>query len=96
MRKDKEKIVDEVWTEARIREFLDVLPPEGTDPDFHMLLKAYQQMRAEDFATFLGMFKEAGRDINARGPEGETVLSIVERHRYGGEFVEALREAGAG
>jgi hypothetical protein len=49
-RKDKQKIVDEVWTEERIRSFLDLQPPAGMDADFHRLQRAYQSMRAEDFA----------------------------------------------
>ena len=64
MKKDKETVLDEVWTESRVREFLDSEPKAGTNRDFHALLKAYQSMRAEDFELFIGMFLEAGRDLN--------------------------------
>ena len=40
MRKDKEKIVDEVWTEEHVKSFLNVKPHDGSAEDFHMLLKA--------------------------------------------------------
>ena len=53
MRKDKEKVVDEVWTEEHVKSFLNVKPHDGSDEDFHMLLKAYQSMRASDFELFV-------------------------------------------
>lgn len=95
MRKDKEKVLDEVWTEDRVREFLDVQPPKGVNADFHMLLKAYQSMRADDFEIFIGMFLEKGHDINAANDEERTVLSYASEHRNSGEFVEILKNNGA-
>ncbi len=95
MKKDKPKVIDEVWTEDRVREFLTLQPPPGVAEDFHMLLRAYQSMRVEDFHKFLGFFLEQGRDLQSRAPEGHTVLEIVLRHRRSGAFAEALRQAGA-
>jgi hypothetical protein len=95
LKKDKEKVIDEVWTDGRIREFLDQLPPAGVNTDFHMLWKAYQGMRADNFATFLAFFAAQQRDINATSPEGETVLVIAQQHAKSGEFVTLLKEAGA-
>lgn len=95
MAKDKEKVVDEVWNEARVRQFLDVMPADQVDPDFHRLLKAYQQMRAEDFAVFVEMFTQEGHNINACDPKGRTVLSYVDEHRNSGEFAETLRKHSA-
>ena len=95
LKKDKVKIVDEVWTEDRVKEFLDVKPAEDVEADFHMLLKAYQSMRADDFADFIGFFLKEGRSLNAKGPQGQTVLSIVAQHRNSAEFIEALKENGA-
>jgi ankyrin repeat protein len=95
MAKDKEKVIDEVWTEARIREFLDVNPAAGIDADFHRLQKAYQAMRADNFADFVKLFVEAGHDINARDPQGRTVLSYALEHRHSAEFVEVLKQHGA-
>lgn len=95
MAKDKEVVVDEVWTEARVREFLDVKPAEQVEADFHKLLKAYQQMRADDFEKFVGFFLEAGGNINARDPHGRTVLSYVSEHHKSIEYVEILRRNGA-
>lgn len=95
MRKDKEKVLDEVWTVDRVRGFLNVKSFDGTSEDFHMLLKAYQSMRASDFGKFLEFFTADGRDVNATDPAGQTVLSIVEEHRRGGEYAQLLRAAGA-
>jgi hypothetical protein len=92
-RKDKKKVVDEVWTEERVRSFLDLLPPEGVDADFHRLLRAYQSMRVEDFADFVAMFVAAGGRLDARGPQQQTLLEEVARHRHGAAFAEVLRAA---
>lgn len=95
MKKDKEKVLDEVWTEDRVREFLHVQPKPGTNPDFHKLLKAYQSMRADDFELFVDMFLEAGGDINATDKRGRSVLSYAREHRHSSEFVAALEKRGA-
>lgn len=95
MRKDKDKVLDEVWDDARVRSFLSVRSHSGDSHDFHCLLRAYQSMREEDFRRFLVFFTEAGRDVNATSATGETVLSIVRTHRLSGGFADALVEFGA-
>ena len=95
MAKEKEVVVDEVWTEARVREFLDVKPAEDIEADFHMLQKAYQQMRADNFEQFVAMFLQEGRNINARNPQGRTLLSYVREHAKSAEYVEILQRNGA-
>lgn len=95
MKKDKEKVLDEVWTEERVRSFLSITSHDDVAEDFHMLLKAYQSMRASDFAKFVAMFSADGRDVNCANPGAETVLSIVSRHRNSGDYADILRAAGA-
>lgn len=95
MRKDKEKVLDEVWTPEHVRSFLSFRPQDGTNEDFFILLKAYQSMRADDFALFLGFFREENRDVNAKGKEGRSVLEIVNTHRHGTEYARVLQAAGA-
>ncbi len=95
MKKDKQKVLDEVWTEDRVRSFLDSKSYDGTDENFHMLLKAYQSMRASDFELFVGFFVEQGRDLNAADKSGRTVLQVVSGHRHGGAYADILRAAGA-
>ncbi|MFK8047766.1 MAG: PA4642 family protein [Halioglobus sp.] len=95
MKKDKEKVVDEVWTEDHVKSFLSVRPFDNTDEDFHMLLKAYQSMRASDFALFVGFFLAEDRNINATGKDGNSVLEIISEHRLGTEYADILRANGA-
>jgi len=95
MKKDKVKVIDDVWTEDHVRSFLTVRPHDNSDEDFHMLLKAYQSMRASDFELFIGFFGNEKRNINATGIDGRDVLSIVREHRHGGEYADILVAAGA-
>ena len=96
MRKDKEKVLDEVWTEDHVKSFLNVRSHDGTTEDFHMLLKAYQSMRTSDFELFVGFFCNDDRDLNAIGKDGRTVLQIISTHRHGVEYADILKAAGAG
>ena len=94
MRPDKQKVVDEVWDDARIRGFLDKSPlGEGVDPDFSALLYAYRSMRPEDFKVFIGHFQRAGRDLDARGEFGETLAELIADHRHAGPFRRILEHA---
>ena len=89
-RKDKKKVVDEVWTPERVRSFLTLEPPAGVDADFHRLRRAYQSMRVEDFEDFIDMFVEAGGNLSALGPEGRTLLEELRTHTHGEPFAEAM------
>jgi hypothetical protein len=95
LRKDKEKVLGEVFDEARIITFFDYPAPAGVNADFHLLEKAYRGMRGENFSTFVKLFLEAGKDINAVGPEGKTFLQTVKAHRNGEEYALALEAAGS-
>lgn len=96
MRKDKKTVIDEVWTEDHVKSFLQVKSHDGSAEDFHMLLKAYQSMRVEDFELFVAFFCEDGRDVNVTGKDGRTVLEIISTHRLGVEYADILKAAGAG
>jgi hypothetical protein len=52
-------------------------------------------MRAEDFELFVGFFTAEGRDVNATGRDGRSVLDIVKTHRHGVEYADILTAAGA-
>ncbi|MEM1112017.1 MAG: PA4642 family protein [Pseudomonadota bacterium] len=93
MKKDKQKVLDEVWTEDHVRSFLKVRSHDGTDDDFHMLLKAYQSMRASDFELFVGFFREEGRNVSATGPDGRSVLDIIKEHRLGADYAAILQQS---
>ena len=70
LKKDKGKVLGEVFDDERVRSFLDYQAPAGVSNDFHALEKAYRGMNIDNFVTFLGVFKEAGRDLNATNPDG--------------------------
>lgn len=67
---------------------------DGENPDFSILLYAYRSMRVDDFQRFLPRFTAAGRDINARGRDGQTLREILAGHRKGAPFMEVLDRAG--
>lgn len=95
-RPDKEKVIDEVWTDTRIKEFLHSSTPSQAgqpflgDHDFYVLLKAYQAMRVEDFTKFLVYFKESGGDFDAINGREQTLKTFISTHRKAGPFIAAL------
>lgn len=95
VKKDKQKVLGEVFDDARIKSFFEYQAPAGVNADFHLLEKAYRGMLAESFGTFLTFFLEGGHDINAQNPDGKTILSIAREHRCGEEYVELLTAKGA-
>jgi hypothetical protein len=90
---DKPKVVDEVWDDARVRQFLRVEPPNGVDRDFHRLLMAYRGMRPDDFGRFLAFFVADGGALDARDPSGRRLHEVIAPHRHGGPFLERLEAA---
>ena len=95
LKKDKEKVLGEVFDDARVKSFLDYQAPTGISTDFHLLEKAYRGMNIANFVTFLNFFTEAGHDLNATNPEGQTLAEVANEHGHGMVYVEALNAAGA-
>ena len=92
LKKDKEKILDEVWTIDRVKDFLNIQPPEGVNADFHALSSAYTSMRLENFEEFLDFFAASKRDFSATNEAGETVATIISQHRKGAHYLEAIKK----
>jgi ankyrin repeat protein len=97
LKKDKEKVLGEVFDDARVKSFLDYQAPAGVSTDFHLLEKAYRGMNIDNFTTFLSFFTQAGHDLNATNPDGNTLAQIASHHghRHGSDYVIALKSAGA-
>ena len=95
LKKDKEKVLDEVWTEQRVKDFLNLQTLEGINADFHVLNMAYKNMRLENFEQFLGFFNDAKRDINETDEKGRSLLSIISSHKKAADYSAALKSAGA-
>ncbi|UTA48802.1 PA4642 family protein [Simiduia sp. 21SJ11W-1] len=95
LKKDKQKVLGQVFSDEQVRTFLDYQAPEGVDGDFHCLEKAYRGMVAENFATFVEFFLAEGRNLNATNPEGHTLLTLASQHRQSEDYAEILKKAGA-
>ena len=89
-KKDKVKVLDEVWTEERVRSFLDLSAPADVDADYHVLYNAYKNMRIENFEQFLGFYKEAGRNFNVADKTGKALIDLIKEHRKSAAYAEAL------
>lgn len=96
MRKDKQKVLDEVWDEQRVKSFLGKTVPSQSgqalpgDADFYVLRHAYQSMRPGDFDRFLGYFAAEGRDVRARDGKGRTLAEVIAAHANAQPFIELL------
>lgn len=86
---------DEVWSDERVKSFLNILPPDGTPADYHILLKAYRGMLPEHFERFVPFFIEAGRDLNTTLEDGSTFLDLLDKHRRAAPYRETLEAHGA-
>ncbi|SHF00339.1 hypothetical protein SAMN04487965_1142 [Microbulbifer donghaiensis] len=95
LKKDKQKVLGEVFDDQRIAGFLIGEAPEGVNRDYYLLERAYRSMKAESFATFVRLFQEQNLDLDSPGPEGKTLLARIEDHRQGAEYAEVLKAAGA-
>ncbi|MCY4094934.1 MAG: PA4642 family protein [Gammaproteobacteria bacterium] len=98
-RPDKQKVIDEVWTDGRVKEFLNTITPSQAgeefsgDHDFYVLLRAYHAMRLEDFEKFLEYFREEGGDLQATNGRDQTVRTFISTHRKAGPFIAAIDAA---
>jgi len=95
LKKDKRKVIGEVFDDDRIRTFLQFQAPAGVNRDYHLLEKAYRGMKAENFATFVTFFREAGHDINARNSRGKNMLEEMRTHRLAEDYIEIMEKNGA-
>lgn len=95
LKKDKKKVIGEDFDEARIKSFLEYQPYGERSPSYHLLEKAYRGMKADNFATFVSLFVEAGYDLNATNAAGNTFLQEISQHRHADDYIAALKSAGA-
>ncbi|GAB2878711.1 PA4642 family protein [Microbulbifer echini] len=95
LKKDKQKVLGEVFDKERIASFLEGEAPKNINRDFHLLERAYRSMKAESFATFVQLFLAEGLDLDSAGPDGQTLLTRIGEHRQSSEYIEILKAAGA-
>ena len=89
------KTLDEDWSDERVKTFLALTSLDGINPDYHVLIKAYQYMVAPDFARFVEFFIAEQRDINAKDDNGKTILDFVSQHGSSVAYADSLKAAGA-
>jgi len=89
------KVEGEEWSDERIKSFLALVPRDETNPDYHALKEAYQYMTPEFFARFVPFFIEAGKDINAKNPDGESLLQRISTFNKSAEYQQVLKQNGA-
>ncbi len=95
LKKDKQKVLGEVFDDERVRGFLQVEGNGEIDADYLALERAYRGMKADNFSTFVQFFSEDGRNINAKNPQGKTLLQVISDHRLSTDYIKALEAAGA-
>lgn len=93
MRKDKKQVIGEEMSDDAIKLFLDFEPADGTPPSLHKLVKAYRGLRIDDFERFLGFFREAGLDLNARDAQGQDFIALIRDQRQAEPYIEAVQAA---
>jgi len=84
---------DEVWSDDRVRSYLNKKAPAGENADFYALYNAYKHMRPSDFERFLVEFRAVGRDLSAPDAAGRTLLDILREHPQSQAFVQILANA---
>lgn len=89
------KVEGEQWDDARVKSFLDLQSQDETNVDYHVLKEAYQYMTPEFFTRFVPFFVEAGRDINAQNPQGESLLQRIKDYARASAYIETLKAHGA-
>ena len=99
MRPDKQKVIDEIWDDARVRSFLskatptqfgEALPGES---DFHLLRNAYYAMRIDDFKRFIDYYLHDGHKLDAKNENGLTLIDYLQSHKKAAPFINALKQA---
>ena len=96
MRKDKQKVLDEVWDDDRVKSFLGKTAPIQSaaqlpgEHDFYVLRHAYQAMRPGDFERFLRFYADQGRNVHAQDGRGRTLAEVIASHANAKPFIELL------
>lgn len=93
LKKDKQKVFKDEWSDEHVKAYLERTPYGDENADFYVLNIAYRYMVADDFARFVTFFKEAGRDLNAVGPENKTMEQLLAEHAQGEDYLKVIQAA---
>ena len=92
MKRDKQRVEGEAWSDEQLSEYLLFKTYDGTDPDFHCLYRAYTRMNEVTFARFVALFKEQGRDLHATNKDGQSLADLLRQHDQAEAYLEALEQ----
>lgn len=93
---EQPKVIGEELSDERIQGFLEMRPYDSEEnPDYFVLIRAYQALRAGDFERLVGFFVAAGRNLDAVNKDGQTILDHISEHKQGAAYVATLKKAGA-
>ena len=82
---------NEEWSDDRVFAYLNHLPPEGVNADYHVLYNAFKHMRAQDFERLLQRFLADSRNINATNPQGQHIATVIAQYpRQKQAFLDVL------
>lgn len=98
MKKDKQKVIDEILNDERLQALITAIPEPDRSAKFRdhrILLRAYRHLRADDFSRFIAIFQAAGLNLNGKDEAGKTVLQTISGHDHSSLYLEALVTAGA-
>jgi len=93
MRKDKKQVIGEEINDESIKLFLTVEPADDTPPSLHKLVKAYRGLRIDDFERFVGFFKAAGFDLNAKDAKGNDFIALIQDQRFAEPYIDVIKAA---
>jgi len=92
MKKDKQKVIGEVFDKERILSFFDQQPPANENADFYLLLRAYRGMTEDSFSQFVDLFVEKGHNLNSQNADGQTLVDIIAKHRHATPYIAAIKK----
>ena len=90
LKKDKQKVTEEHFTDEMLKQFLQPPVPSGDDDDYRRLLFAYRGMPVEAFARFLVFFREAGHNLAAKDAKGRDFQTYLRRFPAQKAYAEAF------
>ena len=92
LKKDKQKIIGEVFTEERILSFFDQQPPAGENRDYNLLLRAYRGMTIDSFTKFIEFYVKAGHKLDCQNSAGESFVDCIAKHRHGKPYLNIIKQ----
>ncbi len=90
-KKDKQKVIGEILSDEQLKTFLALEPADHTHPDYHILLRAYRALTAENFERFLPFFVEEGKNLQAPGPDQGTIADLIKQHKQSADYLKTLQ-----